>query len=125
MQQVSESEFDCNLIQLASMVPIELIEDRHGHGMVYGNVIVSYLDEREFLLANPKQRLDACRRAYIRCLRTAIDQACDALDELSNTGRTKHLITLSKQVTASIEKGHAVLTDGADLDLEVEDETST
>lgn len=122
MHQVSGSELDANLSQLAELVPIEHFEGGFNHGMVYGHVAVAYLNEEEFAAADMEGRNKALRQAYVNCLRAAIDHASALLGEMATVGVTEQYRNAAKQVAASIEMGHDVLDHGPGLEDTYEEE---
>lgn len=117
MIQVSESELDANLSQMAEMVPIDVSNpERHSHGMVYGNVTIAYLDEQDFNEASVEDRSIALRRAYIECLNHAVQSAIDILCALANGEPPEQYKNVVKQVCLSIETGHSGLEHKGNID---------
>jgi hypothetical protein len=109
VHQVSESELDANLSQLAELVPVEIVDGEHCHGMVYGNVTVAYINEKEFMGASEEDRARVVRRAYLDCLRGAIENTVEHLDEMAGTGYGEQFKHVAKQIVASLKQGHTVL----------------
>jgi hypothetical protein len=96
------------------MIPIEEVDGRYSHGLVYANVAVAHVDEEEYEQATIEERSKAMKRAYVMCLHSAIEKATEKLAALADGELCPQYLDAARRMVASFEQGHDVLLHGGD-----------